>query len=215
MKIIHSIVIPVALAVAGLSQAATLTFTNSNGVGASNAFVDSAGEAFQTTDASISFGFFTSLTDSEVSGSTDSSFVADFNMFGGFVGDFTAAGPPTQSFQGTFASNPAPVLIAGSEYDGKNIYMLVQNKGAEEYMVLKTSVLFSSADDPVLPNVGYTFNQSNISDVLIGGFDNFQTGISKKDLTPASSYNTAVLIPEPSVAILGALGFLGLVRRRR
>lgn len=197
------------------ANAATLTFSNNLGAGATNAIVSSSGIGFQNADASVSVGIFSTLTDAQVSAATDSSFAADFNIFGGFTGGFTAQGPGTQNRNGYFSAAPAPVQIAGSTFENQFVYVLVQNNLSAEFLVLKTSIQFSAADDPVLPNVPYTISSSNITDVLIGNFGLFNSPISSADATPAPSYSTAAPIPEPSVALLGAFGVLGLLRRRR
>lgn len=213
MKIVTTTLAALLVSV-GLTNAATLVFTNNAGNGASNAIVNSSGSAFQLAGATVSVGFFNTLTDGQLGTIADNSFLSDFNAWQGNSGGFTAAGPPVQNFRGVFTINAAAGTIAGSAFADKNMYIVVQNNSVEEYLILKSSLTFTAADDPTLPNVTKTFTSSNTA-VLFGGVGNFQEGISNGDATPLPSWNTVAPVPEPSIALLGALGVLGLLRRRR
>jgi hypothetical protein len=46
-------------------------------------------------------------------------------------------------------------------------------------------------------------------------FDSGSLGVSGAPLASGSSYDVHVVVPEPSIAILGGLGLLGILRRRR
>jgi MYXO-CTERM domain-containing protein len=60
---------------------------------------------------------------------------------------------------------------------------------------------------PIVPSLGaVTFNPTNSSDSI---------GIGTSVFTAGSPNSGFQLIPEPSAALLGALGALGLLRRRR
>lgn len=198
------------------AQAATLVFTNSNG-GNTSAITNSAGVAYQGLTATFQVGYF-SVTDSEIrSAGSGATLISNFIAFGGptSFSTFTLAGPPSQNNRGFTTLNAPATTIAGSQFAGKNMYMLVIGATNNEYGVFKSNLLFDPADDPTLPNVTKTFSSANTpnENILVGG-TSFSVPTSNSDSIVTQSWNT-VVIPEPSSALLGAIGALGLLRRRR
>ncbi len=213
MKAIKILLIGLASIVS--THGATLVFTNNNGVN-SNAITNSAGVAYQGSAASVWVGYFT-ITDEEVRAATSlSTLTSGFVNFGGSTGSFTQPGPPTANNRGFFTLNAPAVAIGGSAFQGQNIYLFVQSADGNEFGVFKSTLVFDPADDPTLPNVTKLFTSENVlaNGILIGALgEPVQT--SNSDTVPNASFRTGVLIPEPSSVLLGAIGALTLIRRRR
>lgn len=119
------------------------------------------------------------------------------------------------------ASSP---ILSGSPFIGQNIYLVVGNAAtlgaSTEAFIYKTNILF--LEDPAQPGETLDFTAGAPSGTLIMGL----TGITATpffyqgvDTFPGNeintAYQTAAIIPEPSVALLGAFGILALLRRRR
>ena len=209
MKLFFSLVL--GLGFVSIAQAATLVVTNSNGVD-SNAIVSSAGLAYQTTGASISVGYFT-ISDAAIQSATSlATLTTGFQNYGSSSANFTNAGP--QNSRGLFTYNIPTTIIGGTGFENKFIYLFIQNAAGTEVAILKTTLQFLASDDPTLPNVTKTITQANIGTVLKGG-TGFTALTANNDTSAGLAYNTVQLIPEPSTALLGAVGALGLLRRRR
>jgi hypothetical protein len=160
------------------------------------------------------FGFF-GVTDSAVTNATQlTDIVTAFTVFG-TTDTFNGGGAPTNQ-RGLFAHSQSGV-VTGSSFSGKNIYLLVGNGAtfgaSSELLVLKNTSLFTDAQDSVPTAQNITFSTAtatllfgrNIADVKTTGTDSSAT----------AGWGTAKAVPEPSAALLGALGALGLLRRRR
>mgnify|MGYP003576667777 CR=1 FL=1 len=216
---------------AGQAYSATYTFNNGSGA-ATNGIADSLGRAFRGltnpgdalggTNGGISggggvvaVGFFSTDNLSEVT--SGSSLLALFTAFptSATTGAFTqggGAGP-----RGVFSLGAPASQVAGSEFLGKNMYLLVGNgttlANSTEFLVVKNTKTFDAADDGVATGVTVTFNAAN-STVLLGSvLNDVRTTNGDTSVTPG--WGTIVPIPEPSAALLGLLGAIGLIRRRR
>lgn len=203
---LRSIIATVALAAS--AKAATITVTNVD-FGLTNAVVSEAGTAYANSTGIIAIGVFSTLTDLDISSATSVATLAgDFKTFGTtaqFGAGFGLAG--TYQFETTGAT-PGVDGFAG------NIYTFIGNgatlAASTEILVYKNESTFVAdpgASDPAL--LSDTLDSGTL---LLGGFNNYSEDIG---LGPAPAYNTVNLIPEPSVALLGALGVFGLLRRRR
>ena len=203
------------------AQAATLVFTNSNGAN-TNAITNEAGTAYQGAAATFKVGYFT-ITDADItaarlSATGGTTLISSFVAFGGptSFSTFTLAGPPTANNRGFTTLNAPATVIAGSQFAGRNMYMFVQNATLAEFGVFKSALLFDAADDPTLPNVTKTFSGANTPNAnILFGNTSFSVATSNSDTVATQSWSTAAVVPEPSAALLGALGVLGLLRRHR
>lgn len=211
-------VMMLALATTLASQAAV--YTLSNGASAtSNGIGNNAGVAYQNSaNASFAgpgvtqFGIFS--TDALSSATSSATLISAFTPFSG-INTFAAAGPA--GARGTFTNAAAPFLITGSQFAGKNMYLFVGNGstfvGSTEYLVLKTTFVFNASDDSNPNPIVNTLTAGN-STVLFGKTSaDLRTTTADASATPG--FGTVVPIPEPSAALLGAIGALGLLRRRR
>lgn len=123
----------------------------------------------------------------------------------------TAAGNTQGTITGSFVGTGGG---SASLFNGKQIYFVVGNgstrANSTEFAILTTatSVLFP-ADVTTSSTASVTFSSINNSVVLANA------GLEDANGTARDLIVLAAPVPEPSVALLGALGVLGLVRRRR
>jgi hypothetical protein len=157
-----------------------------------------------------------------LSATTAAQVYASFTAFGA-SGNSTNFGATTLGNNGTITMGNADYDIdgPGSSFAGKNIYLLfanVTNAGAitstTQFLILKMTTETFDASDDVPASVALTFDQNNTT-LLMGGFNNFQFKTRTSDTTTGPAWNTVAVIPEPSVALLGLIGAVGFLRRRR
>jgi len=213
----------------GSSYGAVYNVTNgttatSNGIASSGGLkTDPTGTAvtgtftgfYSTTDPGVyGFGYF-GVTDAAITGATTlSSIYSNFNQFG-TTDTFNSGGAPT-SARGLFAHSQS-ATVTGSGFSAKNIYLLVGNgstfNNSTELLVLKNQSTFTDAQDatPTAQNISFTTSTATL--VFGVNIANVKTTGSDSSSTPG--WGTAVPVPEVSTALLGAIGALGLLRRRR
>jgi hypothetical protein len=217
MKTLFSSLVALSL-FAGSSYAAIYNLTTGTGAVVSG-FVDSENRAFQNNSSIglpagvVSFGIF-NVSDAALQSMTNpASLLSAFQTFGG-PGIFSNAGPIGQ--RGTFAVSGA-TTVAGSAFAGQNAYVLVGNAAtfaaATEFAVLRTNFVFSAADDSVPTPITFTVTPGNSALIIGNPVANVPTTTTDTSINPG--WQTVVLIPEPSTALLGLIGALGLLRRRR
>jgi len=206
---------------ASFSNAATYTLTNAAGNN-SSVVVNSDGVRLTgdgsnaTVIGSAAFGYFSS--DAAVTSATSaSSLVNSFSVFGTSATLFNSPTIPT-NYLGLFSSQ---ATLTGSSLDaftGKSIYLIVSNAatigGGSEFLVIKLNSQFgSSSNEPI--NSTFTLDTANTDyTVLLGSKNGPSLTAGGIDTTSEPSFQL-VAVPEPSVALLGALGSLALLRRRR
>lgn len=205
------------------SQAALITLINgasatASGIQTSNGLTfrggTTAGDLLGGTNGGISagpgtiaFGIFTTTIDQNTT---------DFSSFTAFgsVGTFAASGGFGNRSTFSLASN---VTVAGSPFAGENIILFAGNgtsfANSTEFLVVDTGIAFNSVSDATPTPTSFTVRPST-SQVLFGStVANVLT--TNTDSSTTAGWSMAAPIPEPSAAILGALGALGLLRRRR
>jgi hypothetical protein len=218
------------LAIIALATSSSLSFaalyTLNNGTGSTASGIQTstgatfragttAGDAFATgggTSAGpgiVAFGIFSTDT---LTGLTASQLIAAFTPFG-TPGAFAATG--TTGNRSVFSS-AQNVTVAGSSFDLKNMYLFVGNgttfAGSTEFLVAKSTLTFNSGDDSATAPIVQTIRPSN-STVLFGALaTSVQTANTDGSATPGW---TTAAIPEPSATILGVVGALSILRRRR
>lgn len=188
----------------GIQTVAGLTFRSGTSVG------DALGGSRGGTSAgagTVAFGFFTTVINSETT---------DFSNFVAFgnVGTFAAGGPSGNRSIFQSAQN---VTVTGSQFDGKNIVLFAGNGTtfgtSSEFLVVDTGIAFNSVSDGTPTPTTLTVRPDS-STLLFGStvLDVYTTNI---DTSVTPGWSMATPVPEPSAALLGALGVLGLLRRRR
>jgi hypothetical protein len=161
----------------------------------------------------VAFGIFTS-TDAELTAATSlTSLVNAFAIFGG-SGTFNAPGATGQ--QGVFGRSTS-ATVAGSAFDTKNIYAFVGNgttfANSTELAIIKSQTMFAAAQDQLPTAQTVTLTMATTSLIWGVKLENLKTTTADVSVTPA--WGMAMAVPETSTALLGALGVLGLLRRRR
>ncbi len=207
------------------SHAATYVLTNNQGSPASsNAITNSSGVAFSNGTAGVaSVGYF-NVDDSTLSSATSSTvFTTNFVAWNtatspnadGSVNFVNSATPVFA--RGYFTLNAASRTVAGSAFANKNMYILVGNGltfgASTEFLVLKSTAQFLASDDPTLPNVTVRFTTTNTS--VVFGNTGGDVKTTNADSSVNASWQTAAPVPETSTSLLGAIGALALLRRRR
>ena len=213
MKAFTKIVL-ITLATAGFSQAAvTITCKNFNTLAVGIPVLDGSGNALTAGNRSWSIGFYAPGFNFATATAADLKSATNFTQFG--------VSSTTFGLNGLFnASIVASLPANDATYTGKTIYTVVGNN-----TTLATSTEFavftSGATFPVVDAGGTGIGASTTvlaANVVFGkalvapvtqpnGSSTFPQGVE------VGATNT--LIPEPSAALLGALGALGLLRRRR
>ncbi len=215
---------------AGVAYSATTTYTWTSGTTAtSTGIANAAGVAYQNSanvafagPGIISWGYF-NISDAAITAATSAStLVSNFVNWNTapVQGTFAAPGPGATSNRGTFNFNAAARDLqpggTGEDFATKNMYVFVGSgttfAGSSEFLVLKTNFTFDAGESGPTAFVK-TMTSAN-SSVLFGTTTTnvFTTGA---DASQNAGFRTAPVVPEPSAALLGALGALGLLRRRR
>jgi hypothetical protein len=159
----------------------------------------------------VAFGTFDVESFAGVTSATQ--LVALFDQFGSATVEFNAAGPT--GVRSVFSSAQTETL-AGSTLAGDEIFLFAGNGttllNSTHFVIVKTTFTFDPAQDSnPLPNV-LSVNTTN-GTVLFGSLvANVQT--ANTDASVNAGWQMAP-IPEPSAALLGLLGAIGLIRRRR
>lgn len=226
---LKSLILAAVVVTVGSSQAAIYNVLNgttaaANGIAPSGLVSDPTGDAkvgsftgfFSPTNPGVyTFGYF-NVTDSDITNALSlSTIVGAFVQFGATTDTFNAGGAPTNQ-RGLFAHSQS-ATVTGSGFSGKNIYLLVGNgssfNDSTELLVLKNQALFTDAQDAVPTAQNITF--STATSTLLFGVNLADVRTTGSDSSVTPGWGTASLIPEPSAALLGAIGALGLLRRRR
>lgn len=142
--------------------------------------------------------------------------LAAFTQFGA-VGAFAGA---STTGQRSIFSLPTSGTVAGTSFSGKNIYLIAGYgdtlAGSTEFLVLKTTTLFTDAQDLLPTALTLTVRPDATTTTLFGSTNtNVWTTNSDAVTTAGWTMGGFAAVPEPSAALLGAIGALGLLRRRR
>jgi hypothetical protein len=203
-----------ASAVASVNAGTISLDTLVDGNGNDYVFRDAAG--VNMSSGIVTVGVFATLSDG----------VVGSQSFGTLAGDFTVLGSDLfNDIDAPFTEIVAGMTSIDSNYgapgvnQGKTIYVFVGNNSAtfsssSEFFLLRTTSVIE-ADAPSDSNtlslatstVVFGTAQNN------GVYDGDSIALSSNQ--PATNAINMVAVPEPSAAMLGALGMVGLLRRRR
>jgi len=216
------------IAISSQSSFAALYTLNSGTGSTASGIVDLAGNAFRGgtsvgdtftgtaggTSAGpgvVGFGIFSTDTLSSLSATN---LVNAFTVFGGTVAFNTAGTTGNRSVY----TDPQGATVTGSSFAGKSVYLFAGNgttyANSTQFLVAKaTSFTFNASDDALPTPTVYTIRPDN-STVLFGTtVTNVLT--ASTDTSTTAGWKMAAVVPEASTALLGAIGALGLLRRRR
>jgi len=195
----------------GISDLSGNTFSSSvaNGVGFATGGGTSAGSGV------VGIGIFS--TDS-LSGLGASALIADFTSLTGVTSAFAVSGATGN--RGIFSSTASNITITGSAFENKNMYLFAGNGStfalSTQFLVVKLATQFLGSDDSIPTATAELFRPSGgpaATTLLVGtNAANVQTANTDASTTPGWAM---VSVPESSTALLGALGALALLRRRR
>ena len=201
MKLKNTIV---ALVIAGFTaaNAATITVTNLS-AGTFAAVADAGGNLL--TSGIVTIGTYSS----EPTGIDD--VLDNYTPFAQSIGFFGAGAP------GYFTGDINQNIPLGSSLVGQNVYVVIGNGASlgasDNFLVWKATANDAgntyTADNPV-GGPGTVTVLGDKGTPLVGDFGT----VYDSPLGSQAGYTMAG-VPEPSIALLGALGVLGLIRRRR
>ena len=169
-------------------------------------------------------GYFATLTDSQVV-----SLSADIANIGTLVSDFVVVGSTTLDSAfgggapgaGLFDANFLGVSLPNSTLAGRGLFTFLGNAAtlaaSDQWLLWDNGAVIDAQDTPALPDSNSLLMAQEGSALIAGGTTTVNVDLSGIG-GPASFQLNAIqlaVVPEPSVALLGALGVLGLVRRRR
>ena len=195
----------VTLGIYALSMAASfatsVTVTNSIGPTGTREVVKADGSLV------TGFGAIGILTESGISGISTTWDSLAFQTWG------TASGTVSVLTSGQF-SYAANVNPFGTNFSGRNIYLAVGFGGTSlatstEMFIYRFDTTFGTVDSG-LP-IALVLGNGNIGTTLLG------TESGSPETVASGRFRTTAItaVPEPSAALLGAIGALGLLRRRR
>lgn len=161
----------------------------------------------------IAIGIFS--TDNLASLADTTSLLAAFTQFGA-AGAFSGG---STTGQRSIFSLPTSGTVKDSVFENKPIYLLVGNgtalSGSSEFLVVKTTTMFTAAQDLLPTALTVTVRPSDVGSSLLLGSVVPDVKTTNSDATATQGWKMTTLVPETSTALLGALGALGLLRRRR
>lgn len=186
MKLVSKVAI-IALASAGLSNAATVTI--SSGLSSQGVTVSRNGVPLPTFNVSI--------------GSWDGT---TFTVFGSTFSDSDKINGAVTATDTFFNTKRIDVLLSTGT--------TIANSGTEWVIFSRNTVTNFPADASQAGNTTWTFSSSSVVSIQANGEPTGGLDTQGNKFTTANNFDFYV-VPEPSVALLGALGVLGLLRRRR
>jgi hypothetical protein len=117
-------------------------------------------------------------------------------------------------FGTTFASGTLPTTSTGP-FIGRNIFAVVANAANNDYIIWDSNKLFVTEVEGLGgPAVSFATNAPTtmlMRGQVVPGGNNGLVGA----IAPMNGQDAITFVPEPSAALLGSLGVLGLLRRRR
>jgi len=227
MNPIRTTILLAASICASTADGATTLYNFTTGATATaNGTQDSSGKAFQNSlnvtfagAGTVAFGYF-SISDAAITAATAvTTLTGSFNNWNtAGTNVFNAPGPGATGARGTYNFNAAArdlTTLGGDAFAGKFMYAFIGNgltfAGSTEFLVLKTTFTFNTAESGPTAIVK-TITAANSSALFGTAVTNVFT--TNADVSPTPGWQTAA-IPEPSAAVLCAIGVLGLLRRRR
>ena len=168
------------------------------------------GVPVQPTQGLARVGIFTSLTDVQITALADA---RDYDAL--VTGMSILASDDFTGIAAAYGAIPGFVSMSVNNYSPTgtfSLYTLV-NSGSAWAFFKHAETLVPDPAPPALPNT-YGLSLSN-GNLLVGTATTYTTNLSAIGGPASVTTNGIQLIPEPSAALLGALGALGLLRRRR
>lgn len=195
------------------SEAASITVGNFTDFPNTNGITDTAGNFLNNTFVGV--GYFNTLSDGQLGALNPTTFASilaggEFIQFGSAIGWLGA---------GVYDGSASAAINTGSSFIGKGIYTLIGNAStlaaSTQLLIAKHTGAFAQ-DAPLFSAVA-TLDQSSGNGTVLWG-NSAGGALDVGGGSSLSTYRTLAVgaVPEPSRAMLAAMGlFAGLVRRRR
>jgi hypothetical protein len=191
----------------GITDLADRAFRNST----------AAGDAFTGTNGGTSAGpgvlAVGVFSTDGLANLSSASLIAAFAQYGN-TSTFASAG--TSGNRGLFSFTTPAIAVTGSEFVGDNMYLFAGNgtsfANSTQFLVLKNTRLFLAADDASPTAIAISFAAGS---TLLFGANEANVFTTSSDASTTAGWSMVAPVPEPSAALLGAIGALGLLRRRR
>ena len=159
----------------------------------------------------LATGYFATVADGDLATTEFSSLLADFDQLGGSL-----AFDNSFNIDALFDVSLGDAIGAGSDFIGKSVYIVMGNGSSlatsSELAVFKDSSL-TFDEDTNSPGGSVVITPGDLPSGLLVG------SIGGPETVSGTTFDNSIIlaqnIPEPSVTILGLLGMLGLLRRRR
>lgn len=180
----------------------------------SNPIVDSTGVVIPGDSGFVGLGYFTvtdaTLQSYTLSSSIDAAFVMGASSQ--FGAGFGSAGA------GLYALSGSPLSVS---FNGQTLYTIMSNAStigaSTQFLIIKSTVTILA--DPSITPAAVVKNGGigNVASVLVGNYGTFNAdlGFGGGSIPAYSMLAGFTPVPEPSAALLGAVGALALLRRRR
>ena len=164
----------------------------------------------------VALGLFSSTFDFNTVTSASQLVSAFTNLSGSTTGAFSLTGAPGN--RGVFSlALPNVNINNNTTFVNQNMYLFVGNgttyANSTEFLVLMNSRLFQAVDDNAPTGVTVNFTSANSTLKFGTSVNDIRTTGSDSSVTPG--FATAAPVPETSTSLLGAIGALALLRRRR
>lgn len=229
MKLIQLTALLGSLSIGASVNAATTSYQFTTGLTAtSNGIIDGAtGKAFQNSvsatyagPGTVAVGYFNISDASIMAATTPATLISAFQNWN-TNGTSTFNAPGAVGNRGVFNISPAAARDmqtggSGEGFQNQSMYVFVGNGAtyatSTQFLVLKSTFTFNPAESGVT-TFAKTFTTANSTALIGSSVTNVFTTNTDASQTPG--WSTAALVPETSTALLGALGALGLLRRRR
>lgn len=143
---------------------------------------------------------------------------------GSLLSNFTTlssglTGGPSESLGGNpagyaeYAPDDQASILSGNPLLGRNLYSFIGNAATLAESTEFALVLLGVIQEDLPNELSYSSNPAGLTPI-IGTLGSYQGDLGGGQGT-SITLQTAVVVPEPSTAVLGAIGALGLLRRRR
>jgi hypothetical protein len=211
---IKSTLLMALIASAGLANGAIYTFNNVALGPGDTLYANSASQLSLGTI--VTAGVFTAGFDLNANLGNKTALLAAFTILSSVT-----AGSPSDSFGSLdplpgyteYLPNDLPSIVTGNALIGRTLYSFNGNAAnlndSTQFSLFQVATI---ADDTASENE-YVINPAGITPII--GTPGTFNGNAGGGAGVYNTLNTAALIPEPSAALLGAIGALGLLRRRR
>lgn len=205
-------------------QAASISLNNVGATPNASLAIAYAGTSTAASGGIAAAGYFSTFSDSEVATlSADianiPALIADFVVVGSTTLDSAFAGGAPGA--GLFDANFTGVTLPNSTRAGAGLYTFLGNSASlaasDQWLLWDNTAVVDAQDTPASPDSNSLLMAQEGSALISGGSTTVNVDLSGIG-GPASFELNAIqfaVVPEPSVALLGVFGVIGLMRRRR